>query len=424
VLQDTSGGSTWVNGNPIEGPTPLCVGDVITLGADASPATVEVDPAGVDEGRQGYPAESQEAAAAAAAAVAIAPSPAPMRRGPAQAAVPPRPPGGYYAGSPQMPPQPVAAANQGWGGEAEDSIAGWQQAGPTDSSGSTTTVRRKPKKNTSNAGLMVGIAVCVVLVGLFGFIIYKVTNPDVPKAAPKAAAAPSGPVDRSDNIFGIGTNGENGHSKAESSAPSAPHFAAPAPAPDSSDTSSTPAPSPSPAAAPDPSNPEGNPVIAKSDAAWEEMEGAHISPNFGLAILKFDDYRRQHPGQHTAELDNYLDEAMDKLWWKRISGLCAKRDSINKDIKKNEKDTREETSAAFKKTLAAEKKGMTDKLALVQQHLNSEMGYTSEETPDLDNRDTMDKLTAARDASKFGAWKLSTLKYIRNNHGATPWDGE
>ncbi len=34
------------------------------------------------------------------------------------------------------------------------------------------------------------------------------------------------------------------------------------------------------------------------------------------------------------------------------------------------------------------------------------------------------KLAAERDASKYGAWKVRTLKYIRSNHGKTPWDGE
>src|SRR5580704_15336481 len=51
VLQDTSGGATFINGAPTEGPTPLCVGDVIVLGTDASPATVVVDPGGVAQGR-------------------------------------------------------------------------------------------------------------------------------------------------------------------------------------------------------------------------------------------------------------------------------------------------------------------------------------------------------------------------------------
>src|SRR5665213_2871380 len=50
VLQDTSGGSTLVNGAPAPGPTALCIGDVIALGGEANPATIEIDPAGAAQG--------------------------------------------------------------------------------------------------------------------------------------------------------------------------------------------------------------------------------------------------------------------------------------------------------------------------------------------------------------------------------------
>ena len=56
VLQDTSGGATLVNHVPTEGPTPLYIGDVILLGTDVTPATIEIDPAGVAQGRSGHPA--------------------------------------------------------------------------------------------------------------------------------------------------------------------------------------------------------------------------------------------------------------------------------------------------------------------------------------------------------------------------------
>ena len=62
VLQDTSGGATLVNHVPTEGPTPLYIGDVIVLGNDSTPATIEIDPAGVAQGRSGHPAETHEAA--------------------------------------------------------------------------------------------------------------------------------------------------------------------------------------------------------------------------------------------------------------------------------------------------------------------------------------------------------------------------
>ena len=143
-----------------------------------------------------------------------------------------------------------------------------------------------------------------------------------------------------------------------------------------------------------------------------------------MAIVKFDDYGREHNGAYSKELKAYTDEALDRLWWKRLAELCNRRVSLAADIRKKEVEIRQETNAQFKKTLADEKKELDKKLASAQSILTEEMGFTSDEIPDPNDAPMIEKLAAQRDADKFGEWKTRTLRYIRSHHGATPWEGD
>ncbi|HET6251796.1 MAG TPA: FHA domain-containing protein [Tepidisphaeraceae bacterium] len=422
VLQDTSGGSTWVNDAALSGPTPLCVGDVIAMGSDTSPATLEIDPAGVAEGRTGQPAISEEAASAAAQ-VAVAPTPMPRARG---SSASPRHPssGGYQASSaPAGPPQTArgASTDDPWGGQppAEDAFAGWGAPAAATAEDSAPR-RKKPPKKTSDVGLVIGIGIALAIIIGTGIAVYIHMHPDAPPAPPPAVVK-QGPVDDSDNIFGIG------HANAKH----------PKPAAGDSGSSATPTPADAPAhddasPAPPVDNPTGaalahtapDPDEHKGDKAWEEVEVARTQANHGMAILKLDEYRSTHPGAFTKELDQYTDEVMDRLWWERVKSLFTSRESLKAAMAAKDKEIKEETSPAFKKTLQDEKKKIEVDFNRAQNELVSDMGYTSDTAPDIDNADALVKLDSDRDATKYGAWKVSTLKHIRRYRGSTPWEGE
>ena len=112
------------------------------------------------------------------------------------------------------------------------------------------------------------------------------------------------------------------------------------------------------------------------------------------------------------------DDAMDRLWWDRIAALCKEHTAISEKIRAKERDIREETSAAFKKDLLAEKKVLDDELAKIQMHLTADMAYTGTEVPPIDNKEVMTRLREERDKDKYGAWKISTLKYTKSHRGA------
>ena len=207
VVQDLSKGATYLNGNPMQGPTPLSVGDLLTLGNDASPATIEIDPAGAAAGQSGEPALTTEAA--------LAPPP---RNNPSPRVSPVAPrrmqPAPAYSASRAMPPQiarpaPAPVSNDPWGQEAtatDDPFADWQQSSTTTTSteGAATPPRRRRHKQMSPVALTLGILVCILIVAGTIWAVYAETHHEPP---PKKVVTPPSERPRgTGNIFtGQGT---------------------------------------------------------------------------------------------------------------------------------------------------------------------------------------------------------------------------
>jgi hypothetical protein len=422
VVQDTSDGATWVNGEPVAGPTPLYIGDVISLGNDASPAVIEIDPAGVAQGRTGEPAQSN--------------APAPAR--PAQSSAGPRSfatatpvaqPGAYYQATPIAPPisQPASYTPEASG--EEGGLMDWGQpaAGSSQSGGANgqTPSYRRRRKQQSSAPLFIGIVLGIVILGGTTWFVYGKRNQAPPP--PPAKIVVQEPTKRIANVF-------------DDMNPSAPKPKPRAAVPASADMTASPRPNPKTAPAkeadadPDsstqtPTDPPapGNPAAPEGHAdekAWQEVEAAHVMPDQAQALMKFDDYRRLHANDSTKDLDAYTDFALNQLWWQRVAQLAKKRDRLLKASASHEKDLRDEPNPKFKKTLTDEKQEIDSQLAKTQDFLNNEMAYTGDEVPDVANSEMIAKLTATRDADKYKAWKTRTIRFIIAHHGATPWAGD
>lgn len=454
VLQDTSGGgATFVNGVAAEGPTLLCVGDMIVLGTDATPATIVIDPAGVAQGRTGHPAETHDAvpvSRAATMAPRAAAAPRVAASMPRAAAAAPRAaassfqepaPAPTYAASAQAAP---AAAQDPWNAQpaaADDPFAGWSPAAPVADSTQAFSPyrRRKSSKGISPVVLGITIAVCVAMIAgvAVAVFLHLQARPEPvvvvekveaavkekepvslfgnPGGAPDKAPESTPPVHQSpaDQSLSEAVNSD----KPATASPSRSPRPDQTPAPRSDQTpvpGSDPAPTPAAAGG---SNPH------KDEAAWSEVRDAFTLADVGKAIVKSEDYRHQHESESFKDLDALIEEAMDTLWWNRVLALWAQQNGFLDDLKKKDKEIREETSAAFKATLQGERKEIENKLAEVQRHLNGDMGYTATEPPQLDNKELMGKLRADRDKDKFASWKVGTLKYIKTHHGSMPWDG-
>lgn len=421
-----TGGATFVNGQPLQGPTLLNVGDVITLGSDSNPATIEIDPAGVAQGRSGYASESH----------APSPTARPTSGGMPTGVYPSAYPGvasGVSTGRGMQappPPPPMQASDDSQDPGAADEQAFWGQAPEAATAGATSPRRKKPVRTSSDAGLVVGIALCLAIVGVTAWFIYQQMqkrNEPPPKVAAVVEPESHGPSNiftgTGNDTFPPGPTAKPSDSAAKHSTPPTParrnereHVAAPPPVP--ADANPTPNAAPSDGAA-SASTPEAD----KTDGTLEEIENAHYLSDYGRAIVKFDDYRRQHQGQNTDKLDAYTNEALDRLWCKRIAELCTQRVALQKQIRQKDTEIRQETSALFKKTLAEEKAKLQTDLNRAEESLTGDMGYTSDEIPDPTNAETFLKLTTDRDPMKFANWKTRTVMFIRTHHGSLPWDG-
>jgi hypothetical protein len=421
VVQDTSGGSTWVNGEPIATPTPLYVGDVISLGNDASPATIEVDPAGVAQGRTGEAALSN-------AAAPVRSMPATPRAAVGQA--PARQQGGYYQ-APAMSAPPAQAGGYAAEGSGEQGdFVDWNQpAGASAGASNAAPSYRRRKKQQSSAPLFLGVLAGVVIIGGPAWFAYTKLNP--PPPPPPAKVVVEEPVHRSNNVFDdmnpSASVPKARHAPASSGGTPTPVPPKPKPESDGADAPKESAPDPDASSSAPPAS--AKPSTASTDGhadekAWQEVESAHYLPDQAQAIMKFDDYRRQHPNDAEKELTAYTDFALNQLWWQRVAQLVKKRDTLMKAAATHARDLRDEPNPAFKKTLAAEKQEIDTQLAKTVDFLNNEMAYTGDEVPDITDAAMIEKLSATRDADKYGAWKTRTARFIRSHHGATPWAGD
>ena len=201
AVQEWTPGGTQLNGRPIEGPTLLSIGDVLTIGSEASAATLEIHPGGAAMGRTGGPA------------LEVTQSP-PVRSEPRQAG---KAETAWVANrsAPQMPSVPevsldepaVAPPQPRTIGEtasmaAEEVADGGEEAGEWDLAAAVDerTPRRRPlrRKPPSSAPRVVGVLLALAILGVTAwFVVQKMQAPPPPQvvvtAEPPAPPPPQEP---------------------------------------------------------------------------------------------------------------------------------------------------------------------------------------------------------------------------------------
>jgi hypothetical protein len=160
------------------------------------------------------------------------------------------------------------------------------------------------------------------------------------------------------------------------------------------------------------------------DPDWPDILIAHDMPDQGVALLRYDDYRRRNPGKNDAILKQFEAEAFDRMWWRRIVQLCHRRDRLTGEIAEKDKVIATESDPSFKTQLQTEKASLLEDRKSAQEALQNEMGFTAEQGPDLNDDKAIDAARAVRSADKFAAWSKEIGNYIRRNNGSTPWGNE
>ena len=117
-------------------------------------------------------------------------------------------------------------------------------------------------------------------------------------------------------------------------------------------------------------------AVDANDPAWQDVESAHFNVRRqGMAIVRYDEYRRNNPGKNTALLDKYQDEAVNWLYWQRIAQLWTKQDDLGAQIKQKDMDLRNQPSGEFHDQLAKDRAELQTKLDSARREMTDDMGY-------------------------------------------------
>jgi hypothetical protein len=361
IVQEWSAGGTRLNGTMLEKPTPLRVGDVLSIGMESNAATLEIEPGAVAAGRKGTLARESAPAAVPVAAVprqVVASQPPPQR-----AAPPP-------------PPQP-------------DWFAVDQAAPVVASVGKP--ARRK--QQSPAAAIIATVFIALAIAGGTVWFVRGHLHPPVEVVV--LPAAPAQPAVAPANIR---------------AAPGAVDDSQPQPQPAAAQAQA--------AEPPEEIDPHAD------DPDWIDLQVAHDLPNQAVALLKFDDYMRRNPGKNQAILKQYQDEAMDRLWWQRITQLCHRVKHLTEQVAAKSKEIDEEGTGNYLAQLRDQKAALDSDLKSATDTLHSEMGYAADDPPDLTDETSLKSARAARDPAKFAAWSADLARYARSHAGQTPWGDE
>ena len=431
VLQDVAegGAGTFVNGSRVNGAAYLRVGDVITLGPDATAPSIEIDPAAAAQGATGQPVVAFPVAAmgpnelnAADSAPMIAPSHSVS------------PPGAYSAG--YAAPAPAAPA-------ADGSIVDWA----ADTNPRYYTPRRPRRTSDGSSAVVIGVVLTLLITAGTGYWIYHQWQKATPRVrsvatATQPSATARSPVTDPDppgalpSIFNPAD--PRAGAKASGSTRPTPRAAPAATPPAVGDAAATTV--PPTGEAPMESGPDSGSVAAVpgadlssqdvaagasapgDDAGWKQVEAARFFTDEAKAIIQFDDYARSNPGAASDKLRQYTDRMLDRIWFERIENLCEQREELARKVQEVDRDMAEETDAAHKTgVLVPLRQLYVSKIGNVEEELTHNMKYQAPTAPNLLDDAELERLRQGRDPQYYASWKGRVLAHIRRTHGELPW---
>ena len=164
---------------------------------------------------------------------------------------------------------------------------------------------------------------------------------------------------------------------------------------------------------------------ARADSDFHDIDNAHMNfssePNRQIAI--YAEYRNSHPNSaFAADVNKYVDDALDHIWWLQIDKRILRRQKLKQDISTKQTDIESENNAEYKKKLIAEKAAMEKELNEVKQFL-ADRNYESETRPEGMEESQLKELRDARDANpdNYNKWKTMEYNRIKSSHG-TNWE--
>jgi hypothetical protein len=160
----------------------------------------------------------------------------------------------------------------------------------------------------------------------------------------------------------------------------------------------------------------------KNEPEWRAVEAARFEVPV-LAIVRFNDYLERFPETpFKADVDRYVDEAVDRIWWQRLIELFEERDIATKQVDERQGQLRLSQDAEFKEGLKKEIEDWSDRRKLADEEITKTMKYQGMGPPNPYDSAALTALRAQRDADYYAKWKSEVLRTIKRTRGQRlPW---
>lgn len=389
IVQDSgSRDGTFVNGKKIEGPVRLALNDEVALGP-------------------GKAAVVQIVSLDLPTPVAVPPTTLAMVSAPLSAA-------------------PVDADT---GATDEDESVAF------DASTTAPYVPRRPVKRSNAQVVIVAIAGTVIVfsigLAIFGYVRYQRQLADAEAKRKEQAAAPTTvevirrPATPAKGMFAEATNPR---------AVVQPTPPTPTPQPPAQPSTAQQATTPQTNVQPTPVSPAANdadpvePARPKGPAdrwrdapEWQNLLDARDASPLPVAVLIYMDYKQQFKDSPLVkEADGFIAEAMDQLWWQRVTQLLSDAKKMEDEIAELKKERAEADEKDRKAQLDRQIRDVQDRLA-TNKLVRDDMKVTLTAPPNPDDEAAMAALRKARDPAAFETWSSRVMTRIRTTRGAAPW---
>jgi hypothetical protein len=169
---------------------------------------------------------------------------------------------------------------------------------------------------------------------------------------------------------------------------------------------------------------EPPPDPRKSEPEWQAVESARYEDP-PIAIIKMYDYLERYPeSPFKADVERYVEEALDRIWWQRLIELFEERDLASKQVDERKGQLAVTGEGDFKKILETEIEEWQQRRTGADATIAKVMKYQGLGPPNLYDSSALAGLRQQRDATYYAAWKDDVLKTIRRSRGQRlPWRG-
>lgn len=164
----------------------------------------------------------------------------------------------------------------------------------------------------------------------------------------------------------------------------------------------------------------------RKDPDWVRVDEAHRMSSPGEALAIFIDYQQRFPDSpFKAEVQVFIDESLDRLWFLRMKQLADQRGELEKRKAGLERHLREvqRSGSADRQRVAemtAQIKEFETQIVELNKELVGEMGYDGSPVDPYDDAQ-VSALRAKRDREKYDRWTRWVLGSVRRTRGALPW---